>query len=167
MGLVTWIIRSLRIPGTWVDCSACVERALENASIRTGDRRSASSVDLLEAVLEMQDAGLRRFLAARGADPHVLLQQATALQQGGRRADKLCLAVVRDAYRVVPSTPIHLVTTEGCIVDRKQVLHSCHLLAGFARHGRSDASLLLRRHGMDLERGPDLAAAGSDFHDAG
>lgn len=167
MGLVTWIIRSLRIPGTWVDCSACVERALVAASMRTGDRRSASSVDLLRAVLDIQDAGLRRFLAAIGSDPQVLLQQASASQQSDRRADKLCLAVVRDAYRVVPTTPIHLVTTAGCVVNRKQVLHSCHLVAGFSRHVRSDASLLLRQHGIDLERVPDLAAGWSAYHDAG
>lgn len=167
MGVVSWIIRSLRIPGTWVDCSACVERALETASIRTGDRRSASSVDLLKAVLEIQDAGIRRFLTTLGCDPNVLLEQASGSQPGGHRADKSCLAVLRDAYRVVPTTAIHLVTTDGCLVNRKQVLHSCHLLAGFSRRGRSDASLMLRRHGVDLERVPDLAAEWSAYHDAG
>ena len=167
MSLVAWIIRSLRIPGTWVDCSPCVERALETASIRTGERRSASSVDLLKAVLEIHDAGLRRLLVAIGSDPQVLLQQASAAQQGGRRADRLCVAVVRDAYRVVPTTPIQLVTTDGCVVNRRQVLHSCHLVAGFSRHERSDASLLLRQHGVDLVRAPDLAAGWSAYHDAG
>lgn len=167
MGIVTWIIRSLRIPGTWVTTSACVESALKTSWIRTGDRGSASSVDLLKAILELQDAGLRRFLASLGCDPQHLLQQACGWHQVGRRADKLCLAVVRDAYRVVPTTAIHLVTADGCIVSRKQVLHSCHLLAGFSHHGRSDAYLLLRQHGLDLERVPDLADEWSAYHDAG
>ncbi|MCB9886041.1 MAG: hypothetical protein H6838_11135 [Planctomycetes bacterium] len=167
MGLVKWIIVSLRIPGTWVDQSACVERALEVASVRAGDCQAASSMDLLKAVLEIQDAGIRRLLVTLGCDPQALLQQASGLQQSGRRADKSCLAVIRDAYRVVPATAIHLVTTDGFIVNRKQVLHSCHLIAGFSRHRRSDASLLLRQHGVGLERAPDLAAAWSTFHDAG
>lgn len=165
MGLVSWIIRSLRIPGTWMDSSACVDRALAAAAIRTGDRRSANSLDLLAAVLELQDAGIRRCLAHLGCDPDAVLQQAIASLKSGYCTDRSCLAVVRDAYRVVPTTAIHLVTSDGCVINRKQTLQSCHLLAGFSRQRRSDASLLLRKGGVPLDRIGDLAE-GTAFPDA-
>ncbi len=166
MGLVSWIIRSLRIPGTWMDSSDCVAHALAEAAIRTGDRRSASSLDLLAAVLQIQDAGLRRCLAHLGCDPDVVLEQALASLKSGYCTDRSCLAVARDAYRVVPTTAIHLVTSDGCVINRKQTLHSCHLLAGFSRQRRSDASLLLSRLGFERARLGDIAAEWLAFQDA-
>lgn len=165
MGLVSWIIRSLRIPGTWMDSSACVDRALAAAAIRTGDRRSANSLDLLAAVLELQDAGIRRCLAHLGCDPDAVLQQAIASLKSAYCTDRSCLAVVRDAYRVVPTTAIHLVTSDGCVINRKQTLHSCHLLAGFSRQRRSDASVQLSRLGFERARLGDIAAEWLVFQD--
>lgn len=167
MSLVSWIFSALRIPCTWITCTECVGRALDTAAIRTGDRYSAGSLDLLEAVLEIEDSGLRRLFDSLGGVSQGVLSETASALRGERGLDRLCLSVLRDSYPVVPVTAIQLVTEGGGIVNRKQLLHSAHLLWGFTRTRRSDAARLLARRGLDHERVSRVADSLSDFPDPG
>lgn len=99
-------------------------------------------------MLVREDSGLRRLLASLGCDLDALLRDVSAFVRENTRSDGLCQRIVNDAFRVASTERIDLVTRSGGVVDRKQVVHSCHLLAGFL-NARSDAAMLLQRHGIE------------------